>query len=151
MGIESSIKNAEKYLVQVLKRNNSSETFNELRYWMYHYGNRKTILDLPPSSDSIRLHILRAFYVTYQQINILKKDCYKLDPLNFGYIFDNDFVVPMKNNALFPPIDELVPNCNCKKCSTKYCACKAAGLSCTSFCICRSHECCENPYDFKYK
>ncbi|KAG0710066.1 putative ATP-dependent RNA helicase DDX46 [Chionoecetes opilio] len=46
-------------------------------------ASKKTILDLPPSSHSIKEHILRAFYRTYMQLHCLEK--VYLDPRNFGY------------------------------------------------------------------
>ena len=116
---------------------------------MSHYGNTTSILDLPPTSNSIKLHILRAFYATYEQINLLNAECLKLDPLQFGYVLEDEYLIPKKVAISFPSINELVPNCNCKSCSTKSCHCRSSGLSCISFCICRSNNVCKNPNDIK--
>ncbi|XP_031784055.1 uncharacterized protein LOC107981544 [Nasonia vitripennis] len=149
--IENCIEEAEKYLVQVIKKGNACLTFDELRFWMYHYGNTASILDLPPTSNSIKLHILRAFYATFEHMNLLNAECPKLDPLEFGYIQQEEHLIPIKVAVSFPPMDELVPNCNSTNCSRKTCLCRSAGLSCISFCICRSTGVCKNPYDSKDK
>ena len=72
---------------------------------MYHYGNTTSILDLPPTSNSIKLHILRAFYATYEQINLLNAECLKLDPLQFGYVLEDDYLILKKVAISFPSIN----------------------------------------------
>lgn len=67
--------------------------------------------------------------------------------MHFGYVLEEECLVPKRILTLYPPIDELVPNCNCKTCSTKYCGCRSRGLSCISFCGCRSENTCQNPYE----
>lgn len=148
--LKSSMESAEKYLVQVYKKNSVCTNFDELRYHTYHFGRTAvSLLDLPPSSQSIALHILRAYYATYQQVNILEVNILKLDPTQFGYVLEDNNLLPRKILTLYPPIDELVPNCNCKVCITKHCICKSNGLPCISFCLCRSQNSCKNPFENK--
>ena len=134
----SSVNKAEQYLVQVVKKNNISVTFDDLRYWTNHFTNAVSVNELPPTSQSIRLHILRALYITYYQINLLQSNIEQLDPLKFGYIIEENCLIPAKIHILYPTIDELPPKCNCKKCSTKQCSCKSSGVPCISFCVCKS-------------
>ncbi|KAJ8668266.1 hypothetical protein QAD02_009929 [Eretmocerus hayati] len=61
--IEESIKLAEEYLVNIVQKSSKCDTFDRLRLWSYYHSNKSLIEDLPPTSKSIRLHILRAFYV----------------------------------------------------------------------------------------
>ena len=100
--IEKSVGLAEKYLIQVLYRNNLSTTFDDLRYWVYHFKKNYAISELPPTSTLIHLHILRAFYLTYNQKMLLKPDSQQLNPLDFGYEQDDtssNSIVP-KNNSI---------------------------------------------------
>ena len=69
-GIKNSIRNGEQYLIKVLKKTRQSLTFDDLRYWIYHYGSQFLITELPPTSASIHLHILRSFIATHKQINL---------------------------------------------------------------------------------
>lgn len=66
--MEKSFVLAENYLVKLLKKSCSCQNFNELRYWEYHHGSSFSIQNLPATSASIRLHILRAWYITYKQL-----------------------------------------------------------------------------------
>ena len=121
-----------------------STNFDDLRYWIYHHA-QTCFTDMPPTTASIRLHILRAFFITYKQIHILSPNCKQLDHNLFGYIEDEIYIIPKKIGELFPPIHELTPSCNCKKCATKHCWCKAVGVSCCSFCACEITNTCKNP------
>ena len=49
--VQDCVHNAEKYLVQVLKRGNHGiETMDNLRYYMYNHRKSMTIFDVPPIS-----------------------------------------------------------------------------------------------------
>ena len=75
---ESAFK-AEEYLVKVLSLTTSFKTMDELRFYKFHHSKNMKIVDLPPTSFSLKGHLLRAFYATYMTINCLS-DPY-LDPL----------------------------------------------------------------------
>ena len=52
---------------------------------------------------------------------LLKPDLQQLNPLDFGYEQDDtssNAIVPKNNSNIYPPISELTPSCNCKKCTT---------------------------------
>lgn len=135
-------------LVQVLRKDNPSRNFNELRYWMYHHVKTLAIAQLLPTTASIRFHILRAFFITYGQNRCLKREVTSLNPLLFGYKKQNGYLIPKSVTTIFSSTEELVPNCNCAKCSRQNnCCCRTAGLSCCSFCHCRTTAQCNNPYD----
>ena len=65
----------------------------------------------------------------------------------FGYDIKERYLIPkVPTENIYPPIDELVPSCNCKKCSRKNCLCVKHGLSCISFCACKINNTCENKF-----
>lgn len=136
----------------MIRKGNPSKTFDELRYWMYHHGKTLAITQLPPTSASIRLHILRAFYIVHTQNRCLEKNVTSLNPLLFGYKEENGCLIPRSVTSIFPSTEELVPSCKCAKCSRKQnCCCRAAGISCCSFCNCRTTDQCNNPTMIVYK
>lgn len=101
----------------------------------------------PSSSASMELHILRAFCVSYNQMNLDKSSHPRLDPISYGYYeTENGILMPKKNENIFPPATELVPTCNCKKskCTTKRCICKSSNTKCCMYCDCVINESCEN-------
>ncbi|XP_033218136.1 uncharacterized protein LOC117173605 [Belonocnema kinseyi] len=104
---------AERYLVKVFNPNTSCQNFDELRYNYYHHTKICELSQLPPTTASITLHILRAFFVTYQRLNCLNEKTVALDPLSYGYEIQHDLLIPQKVNILLPPIDEFVPSCHC--------------------------------------
>ena len=54
----------EAYLVQVLKRNTTCTTMDQLSY-IYHHNKGISLDQLPPNSHAIEQHIRRAYYATY--------------------------------------------------------------------------------------
>lgn len=49
-----------------------------------------------PTSNSVRLHILRAFQATYEQLNILNGSYFPLNPEDFVYEFIEGTLEPKK-------------------------------------------------------
>ena len=77
---------AEKYLIkEVSLEGCPSGTFDELRHWSFR-ARVLNFADLPPTSESMNFHILRAFYVTYRQINSLENSRSSLNHF-FHFIF----------------------------------------------------------------
>ena len=139
-GLQDSFNKAEKFLVRVLDSRSTCSSFDSLRYKWYHLK-LTSVRDLPCSSESIKLHILRAFYVTFNQKNILRHP-----PIFFGYnVMDDQFIL-QKNHNIYPSVEDLVSNCTCKKCSTKNCGCKSSGLKCILFSHCSQTQSCKNPF-----
>lgn len=64
---------------------------------------------------------MRDYYNVYVQINCLNIDHKILDPRDFGYIIEDNLLLPERNYELLPPADELIYNCNCKVCSRNSC------------------------------
>ena len=120
-----------------------------MRLWSYHHSKCALIEDLPPTSNTIKLHILRTYYVVYSQITCLNPTAYKLQATNFGFVEQDDLLMPTKVDTLLPPFDDFIPNCNCKVCSRTTCICVAAELPCCSFCYCSRNNTCKNKYNEK--
>lgn len=139
----------EEYLTKIWSRGATNcKSFDELR--MYYYAKYATCADLeklPPTSNTIRLHILRAYYVVYIQTHCLLNPDNLLDPLNFGFKNDGDLLVPNKIESLLPPPQDLIANCNCKVCKKKTCNCVFYEVPCCSFCKCIIEKTCENKFN----
>ncbi|OXU22397.1 hypothetical protein TSAR_010977, partial [Trichomalopsis sarcophagae] len=144
---EKYLQAAEQYLVKVYKKNSNCNTFNELRVWSYHHATCDSTENLPPTSATMRLHILRAFYIVNLQTKCLLEKNSPLNVLAFGFKKENDLLIPEIVTILLPPINDLVPSCNCKVCSRKTCCCVAAEIECCSFCFCHRDKTCQNKYN----
>lgn len=80
------------YLLKYERRNlkNSSITSRlytaiELRLWTHLFGTgKKNFENLPPTSRSIKEHILRAYFYTHVQTNCLAPNKLEVDPSKFG-------------------------------------------------------------------
>ncbi|KAF5291227.1 hypothetical protein FQR65_LT11462 [Abscondita terminalis] len=106
---KSAVSNAEEYLVHVLRKDMPCKSFDDLRYNLYHHSKPMSFRDLPPTSATIKLYILRAYYVTYQQLTCLNAQSLKLDLSLFGYALDDDVLVTQRVFILQPAVNELVP------------------------------------------
>ena len=67
--LEDNIMMAEEYLVNVVQKGTKCKTFDELRVWKYHHSKCMLIEDLPPTSRSIRLHILHTRKEVFRAID----------------------------------------------------------------------------------
>ena len=144
--VENSISKAELYLVQVLQKDSTCKSFDELRSYQYHYSTNNAIRELSPTSASIKLHILRAFYVTYIQLSYLETRREQLNPLLYGFIYEDNLLMPQKINTLLPPMEDYVPHCVCKACVRLTCCCVRAEIPCCSFCACKKKDTCKNKF-----
>ena len=122
------VASCEAYLVQVLKRNTTCTTMDQV-----------SLDQLPPTSQAIEQHIRRAYYATYQMVTLLHRHSPTvLNPTVFGFKKTDEILLPIK--GLRPIPEEYTTLCNCKKCSKNSCACRKAGLQCISFCKCQSFQ-----------
>ena len=135
------IEKAEEYLVQVYKPAANVKTMDELRFSLYHHS-KCGVTDLPPTSYTTKGHILRAFYTTHIQLHCF--DMPDTDPHNFGFEDVDGLLVPSRFYRIIP--DDLPQSCTCKKCATRRCICREAGISCCVYCGCSVDEsACKNP------
>ena len=135
------VASCEAYLIQVLKRNTTCTTMDQLRNYIYHHSKGVSFNQLPPTSHAVEQHIRRAYYATYQMMTLLRIHRHSptvLNPTVFGFKKTDEILLPIK--GLRPIPEEYTTLCNCKKCSKNSCACRKAGLPCISFCKCQSFQ-----------
>lgn len=144
--MEEILNKAERFLVNVVNKNANCLSFDDLRLWNYHF--KSTLVEeMPPTSNSIKLHILRSLYVTHSQITCLDSNAQELDPTEFGFIEKDDLLMPERVDTLKPPEDEFIYACNCKVCTRRSCNCLRWKVACSSFCACRKKSTCKNKFN----
>ena len=131
----------EQYLINIFKSRTHCESMDQLRYYLYHHS-KKTIVDLPPASRSVRRLTLRAFYGTYLQLHCL--DNAELNPCKFGFYQDDGALLPDGKQAQLP--DDFPMLCRCTTCATKRCPCRQNEIKSCPYCSCQAtNKGCRNP------
>lgn len=83
-GIIKSLENVEKYLIQVIKKKSDCLiSFDKLRYRQY-LAKPELIEKLPPTSNSIKLQILRAFFIVHTQTKCIETNFISLNILIYS-------------------------------------------------------------------
>lgn len=143
VNLQDCLRDAEAYLVHVIHHGEHDiEKMDGLRVKLYHQKKSVTLLDLPPTSHATKGHILRAFFLTYIQINCLGD--LSLVPTEYGFIMQNDSLLPDKLYRSLP--ENMTIICNCGKCATQMCPCRQDSIRCCVFCKCQTNEkLCQNP------
>ena len=136
---DQMIANAEQFLVKCISSSKCvHKCFDVVSYETFH--DKKFAFDLeklPPTSTSIRQHILRAFLQCEMWLKALSGENSTLDPAQYDYIFNaNGHAIPdIINGPPFP-----VP-CNCLKCSRdSVCPCRIRKIPCCQFCKCEKNQ-----------
>ena len=115
-----------------------------LRFNMYHHRTSMTIIDLLPTSYSTEGHIHREFYMTYMKIKCLGD--FSLNPQDYGFMMENECLLPMQCYRYFP--EEVALKCNCVKCAARTYPCIERKVRCCIFCKCQVNNQssqCKNP------
>jgi len=124
-------------------------TCDMVRYWLFCQKKQRNE-GLPPTSDSMSLHIKRANYQTlvWRRALYAKQDL--PDPVGNGWEVtddDQEIIQPlwMEKDPAPKGLVEL-STCHCAKsaCRRSVCTCRVNGLSCTEACSCMAENC-ENP------
>ena len=140
---DSAIHQAEIFLVKVIKSNSEATNFTDLRKELFHSSKSATHLKLPPTSEGLRPHILRAYYNTQIIVNLLTEDQNHISPLEFGYELQEELMVPTTSWRKID--DKWTITCQCTKCTRITCACRSVGVKCVPFCKCKATNDCKNP------
>ena len=106
---------------------------NEL--WSHLYYQNKGINELPPTSEVIKSHILRAYIATKKMFQELDTVIDNPDPTLFQYVLDNELQHPEFRHNPLP--EKYTVRCGCE---TASCSCKRNGVICTKFCDCSLQE-----------
>ena len=144
------IKNAELYLIKVLKPQSEARNFSEFRAEMFHHSKGSSLHNLYPTSTGILPHIKRSLYNAYNMMQCLdiqldKENTVLLKPEDHGYEYDQDELIPASSWKTLEP--HWLVCCTCTKCSRSSCPCRMAGVKCGHFCHCKkkSLTVCKNP------
>ena len=78
---------AENYLVKTIKVNTEIKKFDQLRYEC-HMSKKTTLPDLPPTSHSIQMHLLRCHFVVRQSI-LLLNGSFDEKAIKFGWSIES--------------------------------------------------------------
>ncbi len=118
--------------------------------------NTPKIMALPPTSDNLSYHVLRAHLqvMLWKAADQLAPPSESTDITNFGWEIHEGIPVPkLSQNDPVPPNLMDVIQCKCKakgnKCSSLACGCQKEQLSCTTYCNCLADDSCCNPYTIK--
>ena len=93
---------------------------------------------LPPTRDSLNLHVLRSAYTAgWVWGSILQGDIDIPSPVSWGWnLNENNEFVPLWYLLPIMQLPELLFTCNCKdKCSR--CRCSSRQVSCLPYCKCQ--------------
>ena len=90
------------------------------------YFHSKGFKELPPTSESIKNHILRTCFATSKKLYVFETAVDKPDPTSFGYMLDDDLLIPIVGQNPLP--EQYTIRCGCKKCATASCPCKQKGV-----------------------
>lgn len=101
---------------------------------MYHNHTLKLYLDkLPPTSTTIRTHILRAYFQAYLWYHSPFQQSIEMNPEEYGYHVEDEILVPTIETVKKLPENFPKP-CNCGKCARKnVCPCRVKTYSVVNF------------------
>ena len=135
---------AEKFLVKCIDSKANSESFDDLRMEYYHHHNNFNLDRIPPTSTSIHKHIQRAFLQSHIWYNSCFREIPFKDPLDCGYIFTDEKLIPDFETEIFP--EDFPMPCSCQKCARdNVCPCRKRKILCCEFCKCQRNSICQNP------
>ena len=141
----ANVRDAEQYLVMVLRPKSEAVNFSEMRVETFHFTKSMSHQNLPPTSNGLLPHIKRSFYNTFNIIHALDASPVTLNPVDYGFVQDGDILTP---ETAWNTLDSRwTVICNCRACTKSTCACRTAEISCTNFCRCKiaPTNICKNP------
>lgn len=119
---------------------------------------KKTLENIPPTHDALKLHIKRSHFQAFVWRHSLIAEPDVPSPLLCGWKKDGDLLKPLLMNQDAVPANYLqLTSCGCSQagqCRTRRCLCRKAGIPCTAICKC-SHDdhheniedWCKNPFN----
>ena len=135
---------AEAFLVSCLTKQEGVDNFNLLRYMKYQQNvHQLDLAKLPCTSESIKLHIKRAYLQSYWCNSPIISFC-DIEPLDYEYGLDVGDDEEDGDNNFKPAITnvDLLPNdfprpCTCGKCARDtVCLCRIRKITCFEYCKC---------------
>ena len=129
------LRQSEEYILQVVPPTARCTTFDELRFENYT-GKKASLINLPPTSNSIKGHLCLCFFIIQQKTSVFNKTENHADPCEFGWVVDSDAMFRSDKMLLSMP-EHYTVRCGCKSKCTKRCKCKNIEIDCTEFCKCK--------------
>jgi len=139
--VQDCVQNAQKFLVQMNRGNHGTETTDRSRFNWYHHRKVNDNYWPSPTSYATEGHIQRAFYATYMQVNYLGD--FSLNPHDYGFTMESECLVPKRCHRNLNLPDKVSLKCNCVKCATRSCPCRARNVRCCIFCKCQANSQCK--------
>ena len=93
------LRQSKEYFVKVVSPNTKCTTFDELRFEIYT-GKKASLINLLPTSNSIKGHLYRCFFIIQEQTSIYNKIKNHADPCKFGWIIDSDAMLRPEKTLL---------------------------------------------------
>lgn len=118
-------------------------TVDELRWFLF--SNRAAEGEsLPPTTGSLKLHILRAHYIAMVWRRASESHPSLPSPVEYGWqlLSDGNTYVPVR--CLNPPAPDALMTllkCGCKKGCIGRCTCRSNNIPCTEMCGCVGYTC----------
>ena len=135
------IADAEKFLVQCITSDDTNN-FDDLCFNVYHEKHLQFDIErFPPTSASIRQHILCAYLQCYMWYHCPFTENIHLNPLEYGYKIDEEEnLVPIIMTE--PCIaDDFPQQCHCVKCARQgVCPCRQKKIVCCRYCKCEGFQ-----------
>ena len=131
---DDKLANCESFVCKIYKH--SSHSVNEVRTAMF--CKLKGPEKMPPTSDTLHYHIMRAHYQTliWKQANVARPIL--PEPFNMGWkVVGNELKPILMSKDPIPQACIEIISCQCLTgCRTLRCRCKKSNLSCTEMCKC---------------
>ena len=138
---------AENFLADCISNKSRAETFDELRYKLYHSNSVKFDLEkLSPTLASLEKHIKRAYNQCCVCINAAFLPNIYIDPLEYGYLLKDGKFLPDTECQELP--DDFPIPCSCLKCArANICPCRRKLIPCCIFCKYSKNSACKNDFN----
>ena len=129
----------------MLNLKSRADSFTEYRKQLFHHSKCSSMLDLPPTSTGIKLHIRRAFFAAKIIATALDSPIPQFNPRDYGFVEVEKRLLPSKEWFTLP--DSVTIVCSCGKCARCSCSCRSMEVKCVEFCKCQRGDPadCKNP------
>ena len=94
---------------------------------------RRSLTELPPTSDCLQGHLLRCHYVIRLCTTLLESDKFTIQPISFGWIKKGSVLCADKCFSSMPA--DYFVTCGCSTC-VRNCRCRMKDVQCTEYCKC---------------
>ena len=129
------LKNAETYLVKVLKSTTHATNFLELRAEIFHHAKGRSHNNLPPTTQGLTPHIKSSFFNAYNIMHIFdlhhdQQHVMAVKAEDCGFKYDKGELTPETSWKTLEPHWTVV--CSCRKCARMTCPCRVANVKCVN-------------------